>query len=196
VTVDPLGRTAPYKHISSWAVWDVVSPTKRFHRHSNLALPVTDPALSRVLRSDVVFLGLNPGNVAKAGTAPWAVFHTGPKHNDHFIAEALRGTPYWGSYMTDLFRQVESRSSLVRNNAADIETLLRQIAVVNEGKPVHLITFGGKAHESLLAHERRLADSGLVAETTKIPHYSGSNGRVHKGNVDVYRTLVHQALGM
>lgn len=66
-------------HISSWVVWDVVSPTKKFHRHSNLALPVTDPALSAVLRSDVMFLGLNPGNVAKAGMATWAVVSHGPE---------------------------------------------------------------------------------------------------------------------
>jgi hypothetical protein len=191
-----LDRSEPYKHISSWAVWDTLSPTEKFHRNSNLRLPVTDSALPRVLRSDVIFLGLNPGNVAKAGMKPWAVFHTGPKHNDHFIAEALRDTPYWGAYMTDLFRQVESRSSLVRNNATDLETLLTQIAVVNDTRPVHLIPFGGKAHESLRAHQGRLADSGLVAGITRVPHYSGSNGQVHKGDIDVYRALVHQALGM
>lgn len=194
VTENLLDRSEAYKHICSWAVWDTVSPTQRFHRSSNLGLPVTDSALPRVLRSDVVFLGLNPGNVARAGMAPWSVFHTGPKHNDHFIAEAVRGTPYWGAYMTDLFRQVESRSSLVMNNAADLETLLAQIAVVNARRPVRLIPFGGKAHEALCAHEKRLAHSGLVAEITRIPHYSGSNGRVHRGDIDVYRALVHQAL--
>jgi hypothetical protein len=69
----------------------------------------------------------------------------------------------------------------VRNNAADIETLLTQIAAVNDGQPVHLIPFGGKAHESLCAHQKRIADSGLVAGVTRIPLYSGSNGRIHKG---------------
>ncbi len=122
------------------------------------------------------------------------MFHTGPKHNDHFIAEALRGTPYWGAYMTDLFRQVESKSSLVTNNRADIETLLVQIEVVNEGRPVHLIPFGSKAYRSLLVHEKRLADSGLVSGVTSIPHYSGSNGRIHKGKPEVYRELVRHAL--
>jgi hypothetical protein len=194
--VNLLQRTEPYKHIASWAVWGVVFPTVRFHRYSNLTLPVTDPALLPILRSDLVFLGLNPGNVAKGDVAPWSVFHTGPKHNDDFIAEALRGTPYWGAYMTDLFRQVESKSSLVTNNSADIETLLVHIAALNDGQPVHLIPFGGKTHESLLAHEKRLTDSGLVSRMTRIPHYSGSNGRVHKGKPEVYRDLVHQALAM
>jgi len=196
MTGDLLERTAPYKHISSWAVWGKVTPTVRFHRHSNLTLPVRDPALQQVLRSDVVFLGLNPGNVANRGVAPWAMFHTGPRHNDHFIAEALRGTPYWGSYMTDLFRQVESRSSLVRNNSGDIETLLAQIAVVNGGQPVHLIPFGVKARKSLCAHKERLASSGLVAQVTEIPHYGGSNGNIHKNDIDVYRALVHQKLAI
>lgn len=109
-------------------MWDVVFPTVRFDRSSNLSLPVNDPALPPILRSDVVFLGLNPGNVARGGVAPWSMFHTGPKHNDHFIAEAVRDTAYWGSYMTDLFRQVESNSQLVTNNSADIESLLVQIA--------------------------------------------------------------------
>jgi hypothetical protein len=192
--VDLLQRTHPYRHVASWAVWDAVCPTGRFHSRSNLRLPVGDPALLTILRPDVVFLGLNPGNVAKAGMAPWAVFHTGPKHNDHFIAEALRGTQYWGAYMTDLFRQVESKSSLVVNESADIETLLGQLAIVNGGQPVHLIPFGGKAHKSLCAHEKRLAQSGLVSWVTQVPHYSGSNGRVHKGKREVYRELVHQAL--
>lgn len=128
--------------------------------------------------------------------APWSVFHTGPKHNDHFIAEPLRGTAYWGAYMTDLIRQVESKSGLVTNNSADIETLLMQIAAVNDGKPVHLIPFGGKTYESLLVHEKRLADSGLVARVTRVPRYSGSNGRIHKGKPGVYRDLVHQALAL
>lgn len=57
--------------------------------------------------------------------------------------------------MTDLFRQVESRSSLVSNNAADIETLLTVIAVANAGRPIHLIPFGGKAPDSLCAREKR-----------------------------------------
>lgn len=82
----------------------------------------------------------------------------------------------------------------MRNNAADVETLLAQIAAVNERRPVHLVPFGGKARKSLCAHEKRLADSGLVAWITKIPLYSGSNGRIHEGNIDVYRALVHQAL--
>jgi hypothetical protein len=127
-TENLLQRTAPYKDVASWAVWDVVFPTVRFDRSSNLSLPVNDPALPPILRSDVVFLGLNPGNVARGGVAPWSMFHTGPKHNDHFIAEAVRDTAYWGSYMTDLFRQVESNSQLVTNNSADIESLLVQIA--------------------------------------------------------------------
>ena len=87
--------------------------------------------------------------------------------------------------MTDLFRQVESRSSLVTNNSGDVETLLTQIAAVNGGQPVHVIPFGGKAHESLCAHKKRLANSGLVAQVTRIPHYSGSNGRIHKNDIDV-----------
>lgn len=194
MTRDLLERATPYRHISSWAVWDKVRPTARFHRHSNLTLPVADPALRQVLRSDIVFLGLNPGNAANDGVAPWAMFHTGPRHNDHFIAEALRCTPYWGAYMTDLFRQVESKSSLVRTNSGDIETLLTQIAALNGGQPVHLIPFGGKANEALCAHRKRLANSGLVTRVTRIPHYSGSNGRIHRNDIDVYRTLVHQAL--
>jgi hypothetical protein len=196
VTGNLLQRAMSYSRISSWAVWGSVAPAAPFHRHSNLALPVKDPALPPILRSDVVFLGLNPGNVAHGGVAPWSVFHTGPKHNDHFIAEALRGTPYWGAYMTDLFRQIESKSSLVTNNSADIESLLAQIATVNDGQPVHLIPFGGKTYESLCANETRLTDSGLVSRVTRIPHYSGSNGRVHKGKPEVYRALVHQELAI
>ncbi len=93
---NPLQRSAPYKNVSSWAVWDVVFPTEPFHKDSNLALPVADPRLPEILKPQIVFLGLNPGNAATPGMAPWSNFHTGPKHNDHLVAEALRETPYWG----------------------------------------------------------------------------------------------------
>ena len=192
---NPLQRSAPYKDVSSWAVWDVVFPTEPFHKDSNLALPVDDPRLPEILKPQIVFLGLNPGNAARPGMAPWSNFHTGPKHNDHLIAEALRETPYWGAYMTDLFSQVESRSSRVANNSADIERLLEQIETVNEGRSVHLIPFGLKTEKALAAHEKRLDDSGLVSRVaTGIPHYSGSNGKIHKNRPAVYRDLVHREL--
>ena len=70
-----------------------------------------------------------------------------------------------------------------------------QIAAVNDGQPVHLIPVGGKAYESLLAHEKRLADSELVGRVTRIPHCSGSKSRIYKGKPEVYRDQVASGVG-
>jgi hypothetical protein len=191
---DLLALMEPYRRITSWAVWDVVRPTAAFSRHSRLILPAADPELGSVLRSDVVLLGLNPGNAAHHQTDDYLVFHTGPRHNDHLIAEAFRGTAYWGSYMTDLYTQIESRSAFVRDQPTDIDSVLNQIAILNSGEPVQIITFGGRAFRALEKHSKRLASTGLVRGIARVPHYSGSNNGQHKGDPAIYREVVRQVL--
>lgn len=154
-----------------------------------------------MLRSDVVLLGLNPGNAAKDRIDEdpghdYLNFHTGPKHNDHLIAEAFRGTEYWGSYMTDLYKEIESKSALVKDVPTDIEDIMSQINTLNEGEPVVVIAFGGRTFDALNKHARRLDASGLVQSIKQIPHYSGSNNGKHKGSPTIYRALVHEALGL
>jgi hypothetical protein len=195
---DLLATMRAYRKTASWAVWGAVRPTAPFARDSQLGLPVADPELSRVLRSDVVLLGLNPGNAAhdraRDAMGDYVNFHTGPKHNDHLIAEAFRGTPYWGSYMTDLYAQIESRSALVKDVPTDIDAVLTQIATLNNGEPVHIIAFGARTFEALGKHSKRLVSAGLVCDISKIPHYSGSNNGQHKGSPGLYRELVREAL--
>ncbi len=196
---DLLSLMSSYRKTASWAVWGAPHPSARFTRDSDLSLPVRDPELSLVLRSDVVLLGLNPGNAAhdraRDESADYINFHTGPKHNDHLIAEAFRETQYWGSYMTDLYAQIESRSALVKDVPTDIDALLTEIAALNGGEPVHIIAFGARTYQALAKHSKRLASAGLVRDITRIPHYSGSNNGQHKGSPAVYRRLVHAALG-
>jgi hypothetical protein len=196
---DLLSSMAAYRKTASWAVWDAVRPTAPFTRDSHLSLPIADSELGSVLRSDVVLLGLNPGNAAHARadgdqTGDYLNFHTGPKHNDHLIAEAFRDTPYWGSYMTDLYTQIESRSALVKDQPTDIDAVLSQIATLNDGQPVQIIAFGARTSKALDKHSARLASTGLIRGVAKVPHYSGSNNGQHKGSPAVYRELVRVAL--
>jgi hypothetical protein len=188
----------PYRKTASWAVWGAVHPTAPVTRDSQLGLPVADPELGCVLRSDVVLLGLNPGNAAhdraRDATGDYVNFHTGPKHNDHLIAEAFRDTPYWGSYMTDLYAQIESRSALVKDVPTDIDAVLTQIATLSDGEPVRIIAFGARTFEALGKHSKHLASAGLVRDIAKIPHYSASNNGQHKGSPGRYRELVRVAL--
>jgi hypothetical protein len=172
-----------------------------FTRHSRLSFPATDPDVGSVLRSDVVLLGLNPGNAAKIRPDgdprhDYLNFHTGPKHNDHLIAEAFRGTDYWGSYMTDLYKVIESKSALVKDEPTDVEDLISQIRTLNEGGPVEVIAFGARTFDALKKHPKTLDSSGLVKGIRQIPHYSGANNGKHKADPTLYRELVHHALGL
>lgn len=47
-----------------------------------------------------IILGLNPED-SLVDRRPWHNFQIGPRHNDHFLAEAFRDTVHWGACMTD-----------------------------------------------------------------------------------------------
>ena len=47
-----------------------------------------------VLHARSVILGLNPGD-SRVERRPWQIFHTGPRRNDAFLAEAFSDTEHW-----------------------------------------------------------------------------------------------------
>lgn len=98
---------AKYKMTAFWAVW---TPAESYTRSSDVSFPGGD--LDGILHARSIILGLNPGD-STVERRPWHSFHTGPQHNDHFLAEAFRDTEHWGAYMTDLLTEVNRSRALL-----------------------------------------------------------------------------------
>lgn len=182
-----------YELIASWAVWP---PSASYHRASDTSFPAGD--LDGVLHARSIILGLNPGE-SSVERRPWHNFHTSPRHNDHFLAEAFRDTSHWGAYMTDLLTEVSSKSSTVdlsdETIRRDVRVLVEQLQALGAVDPLFIV-IGTKAARAFKDHEPVLAVSlGLSSvRWVPVPHYSAANGRVHGNIPEKYRQLVLEAL--
>lgn len=142
---------AKYAMTASWAVWP---PAESYTKTSDVSFPAE--GLDGVLHSRSIILGLNPGD-SKAERRPWHNFHTGPRHNDHFLAEAFRHTEHWGAYMTDLLAEVNSKSSMLdlskRTIEHDVAVLAEQFQALGAVDPL-VIVIGRQAAAAFGQHER------------------------------------------
>ena len=189
-----------YRREGSWAVWELDTFGKLT---GTVSFPMYQARAAMHGRTMVV--SLNPGtdrvSETAATTPDWANFHNpASKHNDIFLAEALFGTPLWGSYMTDLHPTIaESDSRLVRSKPDEIQiavrSLIRQAQLLATVESI--VCVGGKSYESVARHlvliEQEL---GIPAESViRIPHYSRANAKIHGHDSKQYRSLVHEAIG-
>ena len=185
---------APYQMTASWAVWP---PADSYNRASDISFPTE--GLNGALHSRSIILGLNPGD-SLVERLPWHNFHTGPRHNDHFLAEAFRGTAHWGAYMTDLLTEVNSKSKTLDLSPGtirrDVAVLTEQLHALQAADPLFIV-IGKKTGEAFAKHERDLARALNMARlrSVTVPHYSAANSRVHGNNPATYRRLVANALG-
>jgi hypothetical protein len=188
-----LETMTPYEMTASWAVWP---PSEAYDRTSDISFP--DGELDGVLHGGSVILGLNPGE-SSVERRPWRNFHTSPRHNDHFLAEAFRDTPHWGAYMTDLLTEVNSKSNTLDLSAEtihrDVAVLVEQFQALGAVDPL-VIVIGTKTAKAFEEHEPVLAAALGLAHIrwVRVPHYSAANGRIHGNNPDNYRRLVIEAL--
>jgi hypothetical protein len=99
-----------YGHYASWAVW-AEEGEKPKGNIDNLSVldPQINPNLLNTLTGDFIFLGLN---IARRIERPFGNFHDPrPMATDFKIRSALKGTRYWGSYMTDIIKDFEEKAS-------------------------------------------------------------------------------------
>ena len=99
-----------YGHYASWAIWaDEGSKPKDNIDDLSVLDPEANSSLLNSLRADYIFLGQN---ISRAIERPLGNFHD-PRHmaTDFKIRYALKGTPYWGSYMTDIIKDFEEKVS-------------------------------------------------------------------------------------
>jgi len=162
-----------YGKVGSWAVGTDESTKPK----SNIGdLTILDPDINKKLLSqlnpNIVFVGLN---ISRSIENPFANFHdTRPYANDFKIRDALKATPYWGGYMTDVIKDFEQKISgkvisYLRHNKLfekeNIESFLQELEDIGAQNPT-IIAFGNDAYTIL---KRNLNKKLTIF---KIPHYA------------------------
>lgn len=138
------------------------------------------------LNTGFVFVGLNRSGRPKDGNAekkpdkpkdPWFNFHAG--RNDFKLRYALRGTRYWGSYMTDAIKDLQETDSVevektlgkeperVEENLKGLREELELLELLG-GRPV-LVALGYAAEKKL----RSMRSEGY--EVVRILHPAARN---------------------
>jgi hypothetical protein len=178
-----------FGHFASWAVWaEAGENPKSSIADLSVLNPEENPHLLQTLHSNAIFLGLN---ISRPIERPLGNFHDPrPMATDFKIRYALQGTPYWGSYMTDIIKDFEEKISgrmmnFLRTNLdfekENIRHLREEIEVLGCSSPM-LVTFGKDAE--------RIAKRTLANEYSIIciPHYANFVSKEH------YRRQVHERL--
>ena len=177
-----------YGPVASWAIWahEDGIPT------SNMGdLTVLDPEINKNLLSElnpnVVLVALNFSE--DVNHKPFENFHAGGKFQDYKTRYALRDSPYWGGYMTDIIKNHPEKKSkeLVKylekhpdEVQSNVESFRQELRDIGAEKP-KLVAFGRAVHDIL---KKNLPEFEIV----KIPHYAAQN----YNNKDEYRRRVRQ----
>jgi hypothetical protein len=160
-----------YGYWASWAIWADEGATPK----SNVGdLTVFEtPEVLNALNPEVVLVGLNisRGSIR----APFANFHDlRSEATDYKIRYALKGSPFWGGYMTDIIKDFDQKSSgkvvsylkankqFERENVEIFRQELKDLGAINPT----IIAFGGDAYSILT---KNFGDRLTVL---KVPHYA------------------------
>ena len=175
-----------YGPVASWAIWAHEGKKAK----SNMGdLTVLDPEINKNLLSElnpnVVLVALNFSE--NVDHKPFENFHAGGKFQDYKTRYALRDSPAWGGYMTDIIKDYSEKESdelvkyLKTNKAfeqSNVESFRQELRDIGAEKP-KLVAFGRAVHDIL---KKNLPEFEIV----KIPHYAARN----YNNKDEYRKRV------
>jgi hypothetical protein len=162
-----------FGHFGSWAVWAKEgSSPKSGTGDLSVLNPAENSDLLNTVHAKAIFFGLN---ISRRIERPLGNFHDlRPMANDYKIRHALKDTPYWGAYMTDIIKDFEEKASgkmmqYLRTNRQfeeeNIQQLRAEIAVLGVADPV-LIAIGKDAE---LIARRNLSGEFQIR---CIPHYA------------------------
>jgi hypothetical protein len=170
-----------YGNVASWAVW------KDGVGKSNMEFE--KPDLS-ILNPNVVLVGLN---ISKPIEKPFANFHPEYLHaNDYKLRYALKGTPFWGAYMTDIIKDFAEKVSgnlmkYLKNNKdfekENIAAFEQELIHIGSDKPI-LIALGSDSYTIL---KRNLGDKYRIY---KVTHYSAFTITKEKLRTEVESLIV------
>lgn len=174
-----------YGYYASWAVWAEEGDTPKSNVGDLTVLdPINNNSLLESLQENMVTVALNISRGAI--TTPYANFHDKRSEATDFkIRYAFKGTKLWGSYMTDLFKDYDEKSSsnvktYIKNNPSfvieNVKFLQKELEDIGDVKT--LVAFGLDVYKYL---QKYFKDS---YEIVKIPHYANYFGK------EKYREIV------
>jgi hypothetical protein len=167
-----------YGHYASWAIWadegekpkDNVGNLSVFDIKNNVEL-------LQQLSPNIILVGLN---ISRRIEIPLANFHDARSQAMDFkIRYALRGSPFWGAYMTDIIKDFEQKTSgkvmtYLRTDKPfeeeNVKVFREEINDLEIDNPT-IIAFGRDAHSVLTSNFKN------EYKIFKIPHYSNYSSR-------------------
>ena len=175
-----------YGHYASWAIWAEVGETPKSNM-GDLNIFEEKNILSK-LKPNIILAGLN---ISKRDELkrPFENFH-GPLGGAYKIRYALKNSPFWGGYMTDVIKDFAEKASkkmmdYLRENKSfekeNINSFLKELEDLESSNPT-IIAFGNDAYSVLV---RNLKEQYNIL---KVPHYSDYT------NKEKYREQVRSIL--
>lgn len=182
--------STPIAQVASWAVWDEHTPGDAHWYEHRVTLAALTAGVD-VPRTGAIFLGINAGEYAASQDRPdaWSMFHgstrngvgSGRHGNIRNLADHIRDTPLWASYMTDFYKNIPSVDEQVLKALLDTAsapdkkamTTLMALIVRDEAATIgiepaatHVVALGGRVAN--LARAGMRGWRGVV----DVPHYA------------------------
>ena len=165
-----------YGYWASWAIW-AQEGDKPKSNIGDLSVFEGDDFLTK-LNPNIILVGLNISRGAI--TTPLSNFHDSkPVATDYKIRYALRNSPFWGGYMTDIIKDYDQKSSskvidyLKENKAFEkqnVDFFSEEIKDLGAGKPT-IVAFGRDSYNILKSHFKN--DFKIL----KVPHYANYSSK-------------------
>lgn len=167
-----------YGHYASWAIWadegekpkDNVGDLSVFDIKNNVEL-------LQQLNPNIILVGLN---ISRRIEVPLANFHDARSQAMDFkIRYALRGSPFWGAYMTDMIKDFEQKTSgkvmsYLRTDKPfeeeNVKVFREEMNDLGIDNPT-IIAFGRDAHSVLFRNFKN------EYKISKMPHYSNFSSK-------------------
>ena len=193
----------------SFAIWG--EPKRRDRKDvDDLTVFSNYEAVKRIIKPNIIFVGMNLAGDATKGMKPYSNFHSSVvRHNDYRLRDAIVGTPFEGGYMTDFFKPVTSISDKIgkhyRAHPAERQAAIEEFvaecrSICEETK--YLICIGtGYHYETIMKALGSYPDficrykkpTDIKKPCFYIPHYSGAAG---KSDEEYHRQATEQLLNI
>ena len=174
--------------VSSWTLWQDAEPQYPKSNIGDMSV-FHEQNLLEKLQTNYVFVGLNPAvhdyEEIREQEEDWCAFHStdNQRQNDYKLRYALKGTEYWGSYITDIIKGYNETNSqrVLEDLEANKDLLDRSIELLRTeleiiGEPPVIIALGGEAYRILIGIKEFLPP---VKSIVQITHFSY---RINKEN--------------
>jgi len=170
--------------ISSWAVWD--GPFDRSKANIDNLSIFDCKLILKTLNPEVILVGLNISRDDLKGKPVFSNFHSSYRHAQEYkLRYVLKGTPFWGGYLTDIIKDhpeidsknvmkaLEKNPLIERKNIAEFKREIKDLGAKN---PL-IVALGGQVYDIL---SRNVKEFKVV----QIPHFSA------RKNLDNYKKQV------